>query len=277
MGKLPRSWVIGLLLVGLVFPLGPSAQPGTAGKEKDEFIAADQLTKVYAENAADFNKQFKGKTLTVEGVVTGSGVKGSPPGRTYLMIQGYKKPGDPVAHSVRCEEAGPDFEGIRQGHKVRIRGVVQAHSDTLLAAELRECKVIKVFADDYPPSKAARAEVKKLQGRWKVLSAEANGKKLVGKEAGFDALSFEGYSIYLYQGDKAFSFGIVLDPEKTPKIADLVGGRVPLPCIYALEGDQLTLCLPGQTKAGFVRPATFDSRKHQGHLLKAERQKEKGS
>src|SRR5262249_8136362 len=210
----------------------------------EDVVSALQLTKEYAENPAEFDKKYKGKTVTVEGTVSSASVKdvavGGKPARTFLIIEGYNKPGE-GPFIVRCEESGPDFEGIRSGHKVRIKGTVQGHSPTLQAAELRDCKVVKVFADDYPPSKAAREDVKKLQGKWKITGAEAEGKKLDAKQAGFDAITFEGYNVHLHQGDKLYAFGLAVNPEKSPKTLDLLGGKVPLPCIYALEGDRLRL------------------------------------
>jgi uncharacterized protein (TIGR03067 family) len=250
-----------------------------AGKQKDDVIAAVDFTKVYALQPAEFDTRHKGKIVTIEGMVSSSSVKMTPlPGdkgsdKTYLMIDGYKKPGSAVSNQVRCEESGPDFEGIRAGHKVQIRGVVQPHSDRSVAAELRDCKVIKVFAADYPPSKAARAEVKKLQGRWKVTAAEAAGKKLPAEQAGFDAIAFEGYTVLLHQGKNILSFGLALDPEKTPRTLDLIGNLV-LPCIYMQEGDTLHLELPAPAKDGkFHRPESFETAKTMGLLLIAERQK----
>src|ERR1043166_2810769 len=157
-----------------------ASRPSTLGlagdKKGGDAVDAVALTKVYAENGADFDTKYKGKTVTVEGRVAGTGVKLGK--ATFLMIDGYTKPGQPFSHQIRCEESSPDFEGIRIGHQVQIRGTVQGYSDTSVAAEMRDCKVVKVFANDYPPSKAAKADVKKLQGVWKVASAEANGKPL---------------------------------------------------------------------------------------------------
>src|SRR5437868_5883511 len=129
----------------LVSGLGAAQDVG-----KEEVVAAEQLTKAYAQGAADFDKAYKGKTLTVEGVV-------------------------------------------------------------------------KAFAEDYPPSPAVKAEVKKLQGKWKVVAHEANGKKLQGAEAPFTEVRFEGYNVYLGQGDQALHFGLSVDPGQNPKRMELVG------------------------------------------------------
>jgi uncharacterized protein (TIGR03067 family) len=269
--------VAGALLAGFSAVHLRSHRVGAGDKEEPPALSAEQFTKEYADNPAEFDRKYKGKVVTIEGVVGSTAVKLSAPadkapGKTYLMLDGYRKPGAPVAHMVRCEESGPDFEGIRAGHKVRIRGTAQGHSDTSIAAELRDCKVVKVFAADYPPSPAARAEVKKLQGTWKVVGGESGGKKLPADQAGFDAISFEGYTALLHQGKQRLSFGLVLDPGKTPKRMDLIG-KATLPCVYALDGDRLQLALPARDKDGsFTRPETLDTAQSKGHLLIAERQ-----
>lgn len=243
-----------------------------AGQDKDEPVAATELMKVYASGPAAFDKAYKGKTLTIEGIVSNSSVKDGQ--KSFLMIAGYKKQGAAISNDVRCEESTADFEGIRVGHKVRIRGTLQGHSETSSAAELRDCKVVKVFADDYPPSKAVKEEVKKLQGPWKVVAMEANGKKLAGAEAPFTNLTVEGYKIYLHQGNQAMLFGVTFDLAKDPKQIDLVGANASLPSIYALDGDKLQLFLPALLKGGgFRRSSGFDTVKNAGILLKAERQK----
>lgn len=269
--KLRIALAVGVALLGTLVSRIGLPLLGAGDKENDKAIAVLELTKDYAENAGDFDKKYKGKVVTIEGVVGTTGVKVA--GKTFLMMDGHTKPGDKYAHMVRCEESGPDFEGIRKGHKVRIKGTVQGRSETSVAAELLDCKVVKVFADDYPPTKAARAEVKKLQGVWKVVGGEAEGKQLGPKQAGFDAVSFEGYTAYLHQGDQLLPFGLALDPDKTPKTLDLLGGKATLPCIYALDGGKLRLVLPAPTKGGFTRPVGFDTTKTQCLLLSAEAQK----
>jgi len=252
--------------------IGRPARILSQDKEKDQAVAATELAKVYAVGAPEFDKAYKGKTLTIEGVVGNSGVKSGH--KTFVVIEGYKKPDSSISHDVRCEVSTADFQGIRVGHKVRIHGTVQGHSDTSLAAELRDCKVVNVFADDYPPSKAVREEVKNLQGQWKVIATEANGKKLEGAEAPFMAVRVEGYNVYLNQGDRALLFGLTLDLAKDPKRIDLVGNKATLPSIYILDGDKLQLFLPASLKGGgFLRASGFDTVKNAGILLKTERQK----
>ena len=269
MQRILGHFLLVLLILASVHVVRVSGPVRAGDKKGDDIVDAVDLTKLYAENPAEFDKKYKGKTIIVEGMTGSTGVKAGK--ATFLMIGGYSKPGQGYSHEVRCEQSTPDFEGIRNGHKVRIQGTCQGHSDTSVAAELRDCKVIKVFADDYPPSKATKAEVKKLQGKWTVTSAESGGKKLEPKQA-FEAVSFEGYTAYLHQGDKLLSFGVAANPEKTPKTIDLVGGKT-LPCIYTLDGDKLRLALPALNKDGtFTRPTDFDT-KSGSLVLEAERAK----
>jgi uncharacterized protein (TIGR03067 family) len=272
--QLRKCLVLGLLLAGMGLHFG-SPLRGAGGKEGDDTITAMQLMKDYADSAAGFDKKYKGKVITVEGVVALTAVKKNEGDKTtYLMMLAYTKPGTTEEYRVRIEESGPDFEGIRAGLKIRVRGTVGGHSELSIAAELTECKVLKVYADDYPPSKAVREEVKKLQGKWKVVSGEADGKKLTPKQVAFDAITFEGYSVTLHEGTKLYVFGVALDPGKTPKAIDLTGGKVLLPCVYALEGGKLQLVLPAAAKDGtFSRPPVVDSTKHMGLVVNAERQK----
>jgi uncharacterized protein (TIGR03067 family) len=272
-----RVWlVLGLVAAGAVLLPSRSAFPAAEGEAA---VPAEEFTKQYADNPAGFDKKYKGKEVTIEGVVADTSVRafvpaGKPAGKTFLMIRGYAKAGAPVPYSVRCEESGPDFEGIHAGHKVRIRGTAQGHSATSFAAELRDCKVVKVNASDYPPSDAVRAEVKRLQGKWKVVGAEAGGKKLPAHQTGFDAITFEGYRVLLHQGNRVLPFGLALDPAKTPKTMDLLGGKVPLPCVYSLKDDHLRLSLPARGKdGGFSRPQSLDTAESKALVLDAERQK----
>jgi uncharacterized protein (TIGR03067 family) len=256
--------------VAVAFLMVGGSRPAAQDKKQDDAVSAEELTKVYDKGAAEFDKAYKGKAIIVEGIVSLSGAKAGA--KSYLMIDGFRKPGESYVHRMRCEETA-DFEGIRAGHKVRISGTVQGHSE-ISVAELRDCKVVKVFADDFPPSKEVKAEVKKLQGKWKILSHEANGKKLAGAEAPFTAVEFDGYIVLLHQGKQYLQFGLKLDLAKTPKQMDLVGGRT-LPSIYLLDGDKMQLFLPAVTKdgKGFVRAGNFDTAESAGILLKIERQK----
>jgi uncharacterized protein (TIGR03067 family) len=276
---LRRLAVLGLLSAGLFgLLLSPGPAPGGGEGDKDKVVSTTDLAKEYATDAAAFNRGYKGKTIVVEGVVEDAAVrdllsKDKHGKKRWVMLRGYHKPGEPVSHQVRCEYA-PDFEDLRIGYKVRVRGTCQGHRETLYAAELRDCKLVKVFADDYPPGKAVRADLKKLQGRWKVVSAEAGGKKLAVQAGGIEGFDFDGQQVAVNTGKGFAIWGLVLDPAKEPRAMDLVnadGRKIPL--IYGFEGEQLRVALPGTSKQGFQRPANFDSTKNRALVLTAERQK----
>ena len=259
-----------LVLFAVLLAAIQAARPGMlalAGGEKGEDIVdAGQMTKLYGENPAEFDKKYKGKSVTIEGLVDLTGVKVGK--ATCLMIKSPKS-------GIRCEESTPDFEGIHIGHKVRIQGTVQGHSDTTVVVVLHDCKVAKVFGDDYPPSKKTKEAVRKLQGTWKVVSAEANGKDLPTKQA-FTSISVEGYTAYLQNEGQSLAFGLaVLNPDKAPTMLDLVGAFKTLPSLYTLDGDKLKLALPALNKDGtFSRPADFDTTKAGSIVLNAEKQKQ---
>src|SRR5579864_1525725 len=100
--------LITLLAVGVTMA-GWTGSLGVAGdKDKDDVISVVALTKDYAETPADFDKKYKGKSVTVEGTVSLTGARVGK--MTFLMMNGYTKPGQSYPHSVRCEESGPDFE-----------------------------------------------------------------------------------------------------------------------------------------------------------------------
>src|SRR5947209_6046167 len=130
-----RVHSVPVLFIGLLALVCGFTRISAGDPQGEKVVSALELTKVYADDPAEFDKKYKGKTVTVEGTVTGTTVKDAPVGgkstRTFLLMDGYNKPGG-APYIVRCEESGPDFEGIRSGHKVRITGTVQGHSPTLL-------------------------------------------------------------------------------------------------------------------------------------------------
>jgi uncharacterized protein (TIGR03067 family) len=247
-----------------------------ADKDKEEAaVPAEQLTKKYATDPAGFDADYKGKVVTVEGLVQNTLAKTSPGNTRLLMIQGYRKPGEPVAYSVRCLWTDA-FADLRIGHKVRVQGTCQGHSPTLYAAELRDCKLLRVLADDYPPGKPVQEEIKKLQGKWKVTSAEAGGKPQKVKDVGFEEITIEGYAIEVRGGNQIYDWGLALDPTRTPKAMDFVNpDQSFIPLIYALEGDKLRLALPPLAKnlKDTKRPEDFDKPAGKLLILVAERQK----
>jgi uncharacterized protein (TIGR03067 family) len=217
-----------------------------SGGEEPKVVSVAELTRIYNSGAEAYDKQFKGKTIILEGDVEFADFKPDFGGQKVLMVEQGND-------SVRCLYAD-DFQGLRIGHKVRIQGTCAAYPLT----ELRDCKVMKVFADDYPPSKEVRAEIAKLQGVWKVLAIEAKGKK-IDKDTVFDKVEIASHELQLHQGNRVMPLGLAVQPGKTPKEFDM-HGRIIVPGIYSLEGDVLKLCIPENPNARpLVRPDGFDT------------------
>jgi len=113
----------------------------------------------------------------------------------------------------------------------------------LAALLLACCSVLR--ADD-KADKAA--EVKKLQGTWKVVSAEFMGMPKKPKEIGIDTIVVTGEKMTLKNGDKEVAvYPFELLPERKPKGMVWTkegpnGGKLPL--IYELDQAKLKICVP---------------------------------
>jgi uncharacterized protein (TIGR03067 family) len=269
----------GLVFLGASCLLPASGGRAAGGKEKGKagpVVTAMELTKEYANDAAGFNKKYKGKELVVEGLVTSTNTQGIGEKGRLILLQGYQKPKEAFSYSVRIP-ATAEFDGIRIGHKVRVRGVCQGHKDTLLAAELRDAKLVRVFVADYPPSAAVKAELKKLRGDWKVAGAETKGKKLTAKDIGIEGFNIQGRELRLnITGGAVGYLGLVLDPGKKPATMDWVNPDDSRTLtIYELKGDRLRFGLPVGAKGpkGAKRPEGFDTAKNAVLVITAERAK----
>ena len=129
-------------------------------------------------------------------------------------------------------------------------------------------------------------EVKELQGEWQAVEVELKGKKLTRDDAEAKTMRFVIKDNGLTVGNtekagrerkKTFK----LDPSKTPKEIDITSldGQekdTTAACIYKLEKDRLTICMPYFTKDPSKRPTEFKSGADDGlMLLTLERVKDK--
>jgi RNA polymerase sigma-70 factor (ECF subfamily) len=123
----------------------------------------------------------------------------------------------------------------------------------------------------------AADEVKKLQGEWRVVEVEARGKK-----AGRDDPDAKGMRFVIKDNEltvRAADGGgaerrktFKLDPARTPKEIDITSldGQekdTTAACIYKLEGDRLTICMPYFTEDLSKRPAEFKAGADDGLML----------
>jgi RNA polymerase sigma factor (sigma-70 family) len=122
------------------------------------------------------------------------------------------------------------------------------------------------------PGKEAKDDKDKLQGTWKVVSAEVGGQ--VVEEAwlkrGLQKLIFTGDKVVLQSRDKIQEGTFKVYPSRQPKAIDMTVGEFissTREAIYTLEGDNLTVC---QGFGMAPRPASFMDEKVITFLLKRE-------
>lgn len=119
----------------------------------------------------------------------------------------------------------------------------------------------------------AADDLKKMEGAWKTLLHEANGKPTpkdeVDKTAG--KLIVKGAKYKVYFGDTFVDEGtITLNAAKTPREIDVKTSKDEvMKGIYKIEGDKMTVCF---AQPGGERPAAFKTKEGQ-MLLGYERMK----
>src|SRR5262245_20575305 len=97
------------------------------------------------------------------------------------------------------------------------------------------------------PEDAAKKELAKLEGDWKLVAMEVAGKDVPAEKLTTATVTIHGRNYRLRTGNKQFDVEIKLDPGKTPKEIDMTFldgpnkervGRG----IYELDGDKLKIC-----------------------------------
>jgi uncharacterized protein (TIGR03067 family) len=117
-----------------------------------------------------------------------------------------------------------------------------------------------------PGGGAVGAEVRRLQGTWKLTALELNGEKQEPGEG--ITLVISGDRLTIAEGVR---FRLTVDPTADPKVLDLTRlteddkGPV-LEGIYALRGETLTLCLYGG-EGPKSRPTEFEAKPGSGRVL----------
>jgi uncharacterized protein (TIGR03067 family) len=105
---------------------------------------------------------------------------------------------------------------------------------------------------------AASADAKAMQGEWKVIGLEVQGKKAPPEAFAGGNVIIKGAEIHL--GDRKVKFK--LDPGKTPRVIDLIPQDGPdkgqtVFGIYALEKGRLKICAPNFGGDLNKRPTEF--------------------
>ena len=134
--------------------------------------------------------------------------------------------------------------------------------------------------DAQPGTKAAKEEMAKLQGTWKVVAAQMAGK---------DFPDFKKLQLVINRDTMALkasgmdvkSWTFTVDPSRKPKAMDWIMGeeKASLPAIYSLEGDDLRICFPLLPKKGqkaefkLTRPESFETKDKPFGLFVLKREK----
>lgn len=119
---------------------------------------------------------------------------------------------------------------------------------------------------------ASKEEQKKLEGAWRLISRETDGKADPADKIKDIVMVNDGQN-FVFRGSASGSGAMKgtfkVDASKKPKAMDRVPADGPrkgktLLGIYNLEGDMLTICV---SIAGKERPTTFATKENSGLLL----------
>ena len=117
----------------------------------------------------------------------------------------------------------------------------------------------------------AADELEKLQGPWKVVSLEKDGKKQTEDAVKGLKVTIKEDKFLFKEGDKESEAALKVDPAQKPKTIDLMvkegDALKTIKGIYLLDGDDLTICAAGDPNG--ERPTKFatKAKTHVGLLV----------
>ncbi len=142
--------------------------------------------------------------------------------------------------------------------------------------------VALLLGADTPKDDAVKSETAKLQGTWRVLSADRDGTKAPDDEIKKTTLVFKGDKLTAHRTENAtkpeekiYEMSYTLDPTKNPKWIDVTytsGERKGESSqgIYEFKDDTLRICM----SRGTSRPMDFETKpESQRHLIVLKREK----
>jgi uncharacterized protein (TIGR03067 family) len=115
---------------------------------------------------------------------------------------------------------------------------------------------------------AAKAELKKLEGTWQLVSSVKDGKEVAKEVVKKVRVVIKGskHTVYFGNDVAAKEIPFTIDPTKNPKTAvDTLPGGKEIKGIYKLDGYTLTSCV---AEVGKERPTEFVSKPGSGHTLR---------
>jgi hypothetical protein len=125
------AFVVGLLAVGSL-----------RAEDKPIPVTAEKLAEAYATNPGDYDKLYKDKMVEVTGVVDIPKAEDVIAKKSWVMLKGFQKTGDPVPTAVRVE-VGKDLENLKKGDKVTVIGTARAHNKFVFGADIVDAKIKK--------------------------------------------------------------------------------------------------------------------------------------
>jgi uncharacterized protein (TIGR03067 family) len=120
-----------------------------------------------------------------------------------------------------------------------------------------------------PAEDSARAEHEKLNGNWRLISVEVEGKKMPSQQANEFSLTFKSGKFTSFRAGEKKTGSYTVDPTKKPKTMDIVPdegadkGKT-WSLIYTLDGNTLRII---GAEIGKDRPANFDTKDRAGIIL----------